>query len=110
MRWGCAAHRICEPAIQAVLARRTPSRLNSNDESGTDQDTPSPGRPWRFRRPIAGTAWLPGDVGTNAKQALERVISEKPALIAQYRRRAQAHALSNYSWERVTDQYEALLN
>jgi len=65
MRWGCTAHRICEPAIQAVLARRTLSRLNSNDESGTDQDTPSPGRPRRLCRPVVGAARLSRGVGAN---------------------------------------------
>jgi glycosyltransferase involved in cell wall biosynthesis len=58
--------------------------------------------------------WLAASRSTAAagELALAEVLDgllAQPALIAQYRRQAQAHAQAHYSWEQVTDQYEALL-
>jgi hypothetical protein len=58
--------------------------------------------------------WLAASRSTAAagELALAEVLEDllaRPALVAEYRRRAQAHVQAHYSWERVTDQYEALL-
>ena len=58
--------------------------------------------------------WLAASRSTAAagKLALAEVLNRllaQPALVAEYRQRAQAHVQAYYSWERVTDQYEALL-
>jgi glycosyltransferase involved in cell wall biosynthesis len=50
--------------------------------------------------------------GARGGPALAEVLAgllAQPALVAAYRQRAQAHAQAHYSWEQVTDQYEALL-
>ncbi len=50
-----------------------------------------------------------GDAGAPAlAQTLGQLLSQ-PATIEEYRSRAVRHAQEHYSWDRVTDQYEALL-
>jgi len=56
----------------------------------------------------AGFSYSGARGGPALAEVLEGLLAQ-PALIAQYRRQAQAHAQAHYSWERVTDQYEALL-
>lgn len=60
-------------------------------------------------REVVADAGLFFDARTPSSLAalLTRVATE-PALVADYRARAEAHARAHFSWERVTDQYEAL--
>jgi glycosyltransferase involved in cell wall biosynthesis len=46
--------------------------------------------------------------GPALAEVLEELLAQ-PALVAEYRCQARAHAQAHYSWEQVTDQYEALL-
>ena len=56
----------------------------------------------------AGVAYR-GDIGAAALAETITSLLRQPQLIASYRARAQAYASANYSWDRVTDQYERLL-
>ncbi len=56
----------------------------------------------------AGVAYSGASGGAALAQALANLLAQ-PDTIAEYRRRARLHAQTHYSWERVTDQYEALL-
>ena len=56
----------------------------------------------------AGFAYS-GDTGAQALAETITSLLRQPQLIASYRARAQAYASANYSWDRVTDQYERLL-
>ena len=56
----------------------------------------------------AGVAYSGASGGAALAQVLANLLAQ-PDTIAEYRRRARLHAQTYYSWERVTDQYEALL-
>jgi len=55
----------------------------------------------------AGFAYDGGQGATALRPLLQRLL-DNPALVAEYRRRASARAAEVYSWDAVTDQYEAL--
>ena len=57
----------------------------------------------------AGFGYSGAHGGPALAEALAGLLAQ-PALVAEYRRRAQAHAQAHYSWDCVTDQYEALLD
>jgi glycosyltransferase involved in cell wall biosynthesis len=56
----------------------------------------------------AGLSYSGARGGPALAEVLEGLLAQ-PALVAEYRCRSQAHARARYSWEQVTDQYEALL-
>jgi len=56
----------------------------------------------------AGFSYSGARGGPALAEVLEGLLAQ-PALVAEYRCRSQAHARARYSWEQVTDQYEALL-
>lgn len=57
----------------------------------------------------AGLAY-DGGVGSDSLRQVLRPLLQDPTLVMMYQARAQQHARTHYTWETVTDAYEALFN
>ena len=55
----------------------------------------------------AGFSYPGREGATGLRRVLAQLLAH-PSLVAEYRRRAREHVRSHYSWDAVTDQYEAL--